>query len=63
LEDFKRGLSGLMRKSRGERMQELLFICESPFLFNLERIALCRTWFDLGMLFNLLQHDRLTVIT
>lgn len=44
-------------------MKELLFICESPFLFNLDRIALCRSWFDLAMLFNLLQHDKLTVIT
>jgi hypothetical protein len=44
-------------------MEEVLFICESPFVFNLDRIAQAVSWFDLAMLFNLLQQERVTVIS
>jgi hypothetical protein len=44
-------------------MQEVLFICESPFQFNLDRIAACSSWFDLAMVFNLLQQEKVTVVT
>lgn len=50
-------------RGRSERMQEVLFICESPFVFNLDRIAKCESWFDLAMIFNLLQHEKVTVVS
>lgn len=63
LERFKMSLCEMMRMNRDERMQEVIFICESPCLFNLERIAASESWFDLAMLFNLLQQEKVTLIT
>lgn len=39
LEIFKLSLCEMMRLNREEKMQEVIFICESPCLFNLDRIA------------------------